>query len=254
MQDPGDTKIDNPGLWVLDTKRCLKRFSNFCRKASEGDEVAIYEKRRGTVALGVIVKKYPRGRQEGPSDGKYWRRFGDIRIIGKKGLVSLSKTYQILSGNKPKSNSAMGGFLQGNYTAGVGEIKKGAYKKLSSNFADYKRLTELVELEEGDKYKSEREFRRRNAFLIALKKSNSDYRCEICNTLYEENYGNIGHEFIIAHHLKPIGARAKSSLTRLQDIALVCSNCHDMLHKSVPPIDIAKLREIIKSEEAKRKT
>ena len=96
---------------------------------------------------------------------------------------------------------------------------------------------------EGEAYKAEAIFRSRNRALIQAKKANSDYRCEVCRFGFEETYGAIGREYVVAHHLKPIAAGP--SKTTLDDIALVCANCHAMIHAKSPPISIEGLRKLV---------
>jgi 5-methylcytosine-specific restriction protein A len=47
---------------------------------------------------------------------------------------------------------------------------------------------------------------------------------------------------IEAHHILPL-AQAGATTTRLADLALVCSNCHRMLHRAAPWISPAQLQE-----------
>ncbi|MDP8245994.1 MAG: HNH endonuclease [Candidatus Hinthialibacter antarcticus] len=108
-----------------------------------------------------------------------------------------------------------------------------------------KKAQKQQEVLEGEKYKAEIEFRRRNSGVILAKKANSDFRCEVCGFSFEEKYGTIGDEYIIAHHLNPISMGEQ--LTTLDDIALVCANCHAMVHTKNPPIPIDELRKILKN-------
>jgi 5-methylcytosine-specific restriction protein A len=96
---------------------------------------------------------------------------------------------------------------------------------------------------EGEKHISEVIWRSRNRQLIEKKKSSSDYHCEVCGMKFEEVYGSIGTEYIVAHHLDPIGKRESVSPTTLDGIALVCANCHAMLHQQSPPCTIQKMRD-----------
>jgi hypothetical protein len=96
---------------------------------------------------------------------------------------------------------------------------------------------------EGETYRTEAAFRRRNRALIQAKKANSDYLCEGCGFSIEETYGSIGREYIIAHHLSPIASGP--STTTLDKIALVCANCHAMVHTQSPPISIEDLRKLL---------
>lgn len=101
------------------------------------------------------------------------------------------------------------------------------------------------EAKEGERYLTEVTFRVRNRGLIRAKKDNSDYCCEVCKMGFKDTYGVIGEKYIIAHHVNPIGNRKRASKTTLDDIALVCSNCHDMLHRSNPPYKLQELRHFI---------
>ena len=96
---------------------------------------------------------------------------------------------------------------------------------------------------EGESYKNEALFRSRNRALISAKKQNSDYRCEACGISFEETYGPIGRKYIIAHHLKPVSLG--TTKTTLDDIALICSNCHSMIHMENPPVAIDKLKKML---------
>lgn len=100
------------------------------------------------------------------------------------------------------------------------------------------------EFKEGELYKSETNFRKRNRGLIELKKSQSNYQCEICQMSFKEKYGEIGKNFIIAHHIIPISKSIVSTKTKLDDIALVCANCHNMLHRNNPPYSILEMKKI----------
>jgi len=118
-------------------------------------------------------------------------------------------------------------------------------QKLLEKESQIKKHIRTIEAEEGEQYKAERKFRERNRALIEIKKENSEYICEVCGMIFEKNYGKIGKKYIIAHHLIAIGGRKKSAKTTLADIALVCSNCHDMLHKKKPPYKIDELKRIL---------
>lgn len=90
---------------------------------------------------------------------------------------------------------------------------------------------ELIEAMEGELTQKEAAFRSRNRMLIQSKKATSDCKCEVCDFKFIDTYGELGRDYIVAHHLEPIGKRTKSTKTTLDDIALVCANCHAMLHR-----------------------
>lgn len=72
--------------------------------------------------------------------------------------------------------------------------------------------------------------------------------CEACVFEFESFYGNIGKGFIECHHRVPLANFKVASKTTLNDLALVCSNCHRMLHKSIDTISVEDLKMIIQSK------
>lgn len=78
-------------------------------------------------------------------------------------------------------------------------------------------------------------------------KATGDLRSDVCNFSFQKCYGPIGVGFIEAHHTVPISKfKGRKTITRLEDIALVCSNCHRMLHRVTPLPSIADLRKRVK--------
>lgn len=75
--------------------------------------------------------------------------------------------------------------------------------------------------------------RERNPEIIRLKKqkaiANNSLYCEVCKFSFIDFY-NV--EFIECHHRTPIAETGETE-TRLEDLALVCANCHRMLHKKI---------------------
>jgi predicted HNH restriction endonuclease len=70
----------------------------------------------------------------------------------------------------------------------------------------------------------------RNHDIVKIKKElaikNNSLICEVCTFSFPKTYNN---DFIECHHLVPIGTPGVRE-TRLQDLGLVCANCHRMLH------------------------
>lgn len=69
--------------------------------------------------------------------------------------------------------------------------------------------------------------------------------CEVCNADFEDEYGARGRNFIEAHHRIPIAKLKTKTKMRISDLAMVCSNCHRMLHRP-PWISVDELRTIWK--------
>lgn len=65
--------------------------------------------------------------------------------------------------------------------------------------------------------------------------------CEVCGFDFEKSYGDLGRGFCEVHHLRPLAEANAGGTTTLGDLAVVCSNCHRMLHKSAKPLSIKAL-------------
>lgn len=78
-----------------------------------------------------------------------------------------------------------------------------------------------------------------------LKEYGSLY-CEVCGFDFASVYGLRGNGFIEGHHKTPIAQMKDGDTTSVDDIAMVCSNCHSMLHRQ-PFLSVAELRGLIKN-------
>ncbi len=88
----------------------------------------------------------------------------------------------------------------------------------------------------------------REAKLIALN-THGRLICECCGMDFQSLYGNIGADFIEAHHTKPISTLHKDGEdTQIEDLAMVCSNCHRMLHRRRPWLERHELKQLLNSK------
>ena len=69
--------------------------------------------------------------------------------------------------------------------------------------------------------------------------------CEICGFTFGAAYGPRGVDFIECHHVTPLSEIEIGRKTRFDDLALVCANCHRMIHAKRPWLTIEQLREIV---------
>ena len=91
----------------------------------------------------------------------------------------------------------------------------------------------------------------RNQKLVRAKKKKTLDRygcliCKVCAFDFTRQYGHIGYGFIECHHTVPIPRLAGGVKTRLSDLALVCANCHRMLHRGPRWLSIDVLRTLLK--------
>ena len=106
--------------------------------------------------------------------------------------------------------------------------------------------------EGADAYKQHRTIER-NSKLSALAKKlrlqrDGALKCEGCDFDFAAKYGERGAGYIEAHHTTPVSQFKGTRLTKVSELALVCANCHRMLHRSNPVLDVAGLRALIISE------
>lgn len=107
---------------------------------------------------------------------------------------------------------------------------------------------------EGQEYERRHLARERSTALIRLVKNRAAMRgalrCEVCNFDFEMTYGRIGKGYIEAHHTIPVSELAAHSATSPDDIALVCANCHRMLHRRRPWLRMHQLRNVLAFDSA----
>jgi 5-methylcytosine-specific restriction protein A len=94
--------------------------------------------------------------------------------------------------------------------------------------------------------------RERNSTLTKKKKkkvlsSTGKLECEVCGFDFRAVYGDLGLGFAECHHIVPLSSLEPGHKTKLSDLAIVCANCHRMLHKSREWLSIEKLKGLIQS-------
>ncbi|RAW19639.1 restriction endonuclease [Paenibacillus taichungensis] len=104
---------------------------------------------------------------------------------------------------------------------------------------------------EGKKKLAQHIRRERNPALInrakeLFKLKEGRVYCQSCGFDFESKYGDIGKDFIEGHHIIPISELKEGSKTRVQDIILLCSNCHSMVHRKRPWLRVDEIKTLMK--------
>jgi 5-methylcytosine-specific restriction protein A len=98
--------------------------------------------------------------------------------------------------------------------------------------------SEPTELEEAKRFRLHRRYER-NSKLAAEAKRIHGSACQVCGFEYSGKYPGIGEGFIEAHHRVPLSELLKSSgsrwLSPKDDFAVLCANCHRMIHRTGAP-------------------
>ncbi|GMB02056.1 HNH endonuclease [Pelosinus sp. IPA-1] len=69
--------------------------------------------------------------------------------------------------------------------------------------------------------------------------------CQACGFDFKKVYGARGTGFIEGHHTKLVSEMKEGEKTKVEDISLLCSNCHKMIHRK-PLINVEQLAFWIK--------
>jgi hypothetical protein len=67
--------------------------------------------------------------------------------------------------------------------------------------------------------------------------------CEACGVGEKDFPEGLGQSCFEIHHLFPIGERLEPKLTRLSDLAVVCANCHRMIHAKQSTISLEEMKK-----------
>lgn len=125
------------------------------------------------------------------------------------------------------------------------------YKSLTKSYS-YNDAQDEEEFPEGKILTRLHKLRERNSSLIKKKKNsvlkeNGNLECEVCSFDFNSVYGQLGKGFAECHHIIPLSSIKSVRKTKLSELAIVCSNCHRMLHKSHEWLSIEALKRIINS-------
>lgn len=94
--------------------------------------------------------------------------------------------------------------------------------------------------------------RERNQSLVDKKKmvtlsAKGSLSCEACDFNFSAVYGDIGIGFCEVHHIAPLSASADAVTTTLDDLAVLCSNCHRIIHRSSPMLSVSQLADLVRN-------
>jgi hypothetical protein len=215
-----------------------------------GDSVFIWRagKDAGVVAYGIVKElpaprgsvKTPEALGEGfwvsqidePSEVKVGIEIEEVRLSNEEDMLEreVLKTHPVLGQNRVITNP-VGTVFRLNT-----EEEKTLLDLWQGNSAVIKDV-QYSALEGGLQLKSHYR-RERSRKLISLKKeqyksSHGVLRCEICGLSFVEIYPeSLGEDFIEVHHKTPLSQIEKTVKTTLDDLILVCANCHRMIHRT----------------------
>lgn len=84
---------------------------------------------------------------------------------------------------------------------------------------------------------------RNRALAIAI----HGYICMACGFDFQKNYGEIGNDFIVVHHVVPVSQLGPDYVINpSEDLISLCANCHAMIHRQDPPLSLQELISILR--------
>ena len=113
--------------------------------------------------------------------------------------------------------------------------------------SDIGELQEIDEAEEGRVLTRAHLVRERSRKLVEAKRTavlrtTGTLACEACGFDFAVTYGDRGTGFIEVHHAFPIHLLVPGTKTKLDDLHLLCANCHRMIHSRRPWLTLDQLR------------
>ena len=94
-------------------------------------------------------------------------------------------------------------------------------------------------------------YRERDRLLVTRAKNHYRSRnggkllCDSCGIDPTDKYGDVGDTCIEAHHRRPIAELQPDSITTVGELAMVCANCHKIIHSVNPCLTVEQLQALI---------
>jgi 5-methylcytosine-specific restriction endonuclease McrA len=87
--------------------------------------------------------------------------------------------------------------------------------------------------------------RERNPAVVRKKKKQaSSLDCEICGFSFGRAYGSAASNYCEVHHLVPLSKVEHTTQTRMEDLAILCANCHRVAHLHNPPYTLDEVKRM----------
>ena len=95
--------------------------------------------------------------------------------------------------------------------------------------------------------------RERRPKLVERKKrlvlqSTGALKCEACDFDFATVYGEAGRNFAECHHIVPLAKLPGKTAVRLSDLAILCANCHRMIHRIRPTVGVEAFRSLVREQ------
>ncbi len=160
--------------------------------------------------------------------------------------ITISLAHIFVSGSPHPVDEFSGGAESNNFLKGLGFSivdKDGVVSGISIQTED----DEVVYTEGKEKYRTHKSYERNPQLSVRKKQQvlndQGHLSCEVCGFDFHKIYGEQGYGFIECHHNKPVSEMSGEGDVLLEDLSLLCSNCHRMIHRTKPLMTVEDLRD-----------
>ncbi|HCF3807588.1 TPA: HNH endonuclease [Pseudomonas aeruginosa] len=107
----------------------------------------------------------------------------------------------------------------------------------------------ITEAAEGKVLTRLHRIRERSRALVEAKKKDAlqkqgCLKCEACDFDFSQAYGPAGDGIIDVHHTKPVHTLKLGERTKLSELALLCANCHRVIHAKREWLSVEQVRAL----------
>jgi 5-methylcytosine-specific restriction protein A len=107
----------------------------------------------------------------------------------------------------------------------------------------------IAEAAEGKVLTRLHRVRERSRALVEAKKKDALQKrgclqCEACDFDFAQAYGPAGDGIIDVHHTKPVHTLKPGERTKLSELALLCANCHRVIHSKRKWLSVEQVRAL----------
>lgn len=198
------------------------------------------------VALSVLLRALPVHQEQSVGDPKF-RSPGSVR----RKMTDLRTAHPDYTGSRTRGGATTRRVAEafaktGDDMSAIGVTIRREWERAVAGAVDTPDLDIHVGAHEGratlvSHLRRERDPKLRARKIEAVLRSHGALSCEVCEFNFGATYGEVGGGYIEVHHVVPLHVFGET-VTRLADLALLCSNCHRMIHRRMPWLTPEELR------------
>src|SRR6266571_72486 len=146
------------------------------------------------------------------------------QVATGKGLANVSEMDRLVwrdLGNDPARTKRLGGLIRSGIDAAETLPPD---VDLEPEFSEGRLITALHSRRERDP-----QIRKR---LLATRRRKGPLSCDMCNCVSNSRIADLEDAIFETHHLVPLSSSGER-ITKLEEVALLCANCHRLLHRAI---------------------